>query len=154
MLGDATIDIAVTVDPQSQWEPNGPADVDLEAEAVIPASLVNLLLGLNASELNISSLQADIAVGGATPNNIQGSADGQSFDLVEDQDVVITIAIPTQTLTSRGASPVSFKLDGFEATLTDVPLLGMIVVSDQKPPSTIDCGLESDTISFEVSQPR
>jgi hypothetical protein len=154
-LGDATIDIAVTVDPQSQWEPNGAADVDLEADAVIPAALVNLLLGLDENaKLNISSLQADVAVGGATPNNIQGSSGPQSFDLVMDQDVVLTIAIPTQTLTSKGASPVTFRLDGFEAELTDVPLLDTIVVSDTTPPSTIDCELVSDTISFPVRQPR
>ena len=151
---EATVAIAVTVDPQSQWEPNGSADVDLEAEAVIPVELVNLLLSLNATTLNISSLQADIAVGRATPNRIQGSASGQSFDLVMNEPVLITIAIPTETITSTGAAPVTFSLDGFEATLTDVPLLNTIVVSDQMPPSTLACTLVSDTVRFPVAGPR
>ncbi len=70
-----------------------------------------------------------------------------------DQPVIITIAVPTQTITSNGASPVTFKLDGFEATLTDVPLLGMIIVSDEMPPSTIDLHARKRHRQFPRGQP-
>lgn len=155
-LGNADVDVELTVAPVSAFTTNGTTTVDLSAVATIPAELGQLLIGLNTDQINIDSLLADVNVAGGSPSPISVTKNAVTLDVDQNndgtaEDLVIPITVPSVDVTNNGAATVDFSVDHFEAFLSGVPLLGSIVVSEQTPPSTIPCTLSSTTASFAVN---
>ncbi len=152
-LGTANVEVQLEIAPAAAWTNGATVDVAFEASTVIPASLGQLLVDLGTDQLNIESLQADLSVGGGSPATITVTQGTATFDVDANddgtaEDLPIQIPVPNELVTDLGAASVSFTISHFEASLTGVPLLGSLVVSEQQPPSTIDCSLSSTTASF------
>lgn len=155
-LGNADVDVELTVAPTSAFTANGTTTVDFSAVATIPAALGQLLIGLNTDQINIDELLADVSVAGGTPSPISVTKSAVVLDVDQNddgvaEDLVIPIQVPSVDITNNGAATVAFEVTHFEAFLSGVPLLGSIVVSEQTPPSTIDCTLSSTQASFAAN---
>jgi hypothetical protein len=155
-LGNADVDVELTVAPVSAFTPNGTTTVDLSAVATIPAELGQLLIGLQTDQINIDSLLADVNVAGGSPSPISVTKSAVTLDVDQNndgtaEDLVIPISVPSVDVTNNGAATVDFSVNHFEAFLSGVPLLGSIVVSEDTPPSTIPCTLSSTTATFAVN---
>lgn len=155
-LGNADVSVDLTITPAAAWTPNGAADIGLQAVAVIPASLGQILIDLGTDLINIDSLTADLAVAGGTPNPITVVKGAESIDIDADNDLVaeavtIVIPVPDETVTNDGSPSVDFSVGGFTVSLSGVPLLGNLVVSSDPAVSSVECTLTTNTASFAVN---
>ncbi len=153
-LGAAVVDLQVNVDPQSEWSVGTSSEVDVQAQTVIPASLGQLLLGLGTNTLTIAELVAELGVDGGSPSPITVVIENETYELDPDgdgnaNDLQITIPVPTTTITSNNSPELAFSVAHFVVTVSNVPLVGTLTLSDTAPPATSDpCDLVSGAAVF------
>lgn len=153
-LGEAIVDLDVNVDPQTEWSVGVSAEVDFQAQTVIPASLGELLLGLGSTTLTIAELVAELGVDGGTPSAVTVVMQNETYELDPDgdgaaNDLQITIPVPTTTITSENSPELEFSVAHFVVTVSDIPLVGTLTLSDTAPPASSDpCELISGAAVF------
>jgi hypothetical protein len=155
-LGNAIIDLDVSIAPSSAWNGNGStASVDVIATTTIPASLGQLLVDLGTDQLTLDSIAAVASVSGGSPDlNIALPGQTIDVDLNNDgtaEDINLVIAAGMFDITSDGSPVISIEVTHFEAYLSNVPILGTLVVSETTPPSSIACTLSSTPVAFAAN---
>jgi len=155
-IGNAIVDVELVITPLGPFTIGGSTDVSMAASTVIPAELGQLLVDLKTDQIVIDGVLAQLGVAGGTPDPISVVLGASTYDVDANddgtaEDLPISIPVPDQTVVNDGSASVDFSLAHFEAAISQVPIVGTVVVSETTPPATIPCTLETSTVSFPVN---